>query len=49
VVAARAPLLIAVRDAQLERAVQEAMWMLKEKPVDRAVKEPPPPTWGARK
>jgi tricorn protease len=36
-------------DPQLERAVQEAMRMLKEHPVDRATKEPPPPTWGKRK
>jgi tricorn protease len=36
-------------DAQLERAVQEAMRMLKEHPVDRANKEPPPPTWGRRR
>jgi tricorn protease len=36
-------------DAQLERAVQEALRMLKEKPVNRMVTEPPPPTWGARK
>lgn len=40
---------IAGRDPQLERAVQEAMRMLKEHPVDRASKEPPPPTWGVRK
>jgi tricorn protease len=40
---------IAGHDPQLERAVQEAMRMLKEKPVNRAVKEPPLPTWGARK
>ena len=39
---------IAGRDPQLERAVAEAMRMLKEHPVDRAVKEPPPPTWGKR-
>ncbi len=31
-----------------ERAVAEAMRMLKERPVHRAVKEPPPPTWGRR-
>ncbi len=37
------------RDPQLERAVQEALRMLKEKPVDRMMKEPPPPTWGKRK
>ena len=40
---------IAGRDAQLERAVEEAMRLLKEKPVDRMTKEPPPPTWGLRK
>ena len=39
---------IAGGDPQLERAVTEAMRMLKEHPVDRAVKEPPPPTWGKR-
>jgi tricorn protease len=39
---------IAGRDPQLERAVDEAMRMLKERPVDRAIKEPPPPTWGVR-
>ena len=39
---------IAGHDPQLERAVAEAMRMLKERPVDRAVKEPPPPTWGRR-
>jgi tricorn protease len=39
---------IAGHDPQLERAVQEAMRLLKEHPVDRATKEPPPPTWGKR-
>ncbi|HEV7683772.1 MAG TPA: PDZ domain-containing protein [Pyrinomonadaceae bacterium] len=39
---------IAGRDPQLERAVAEALRMLKEHPVDRSVKEPPPPTWGQR-
>src|SRR5437899_1361842 len=39
---------IAGRDPQLERAVTEAMRMLKEHPVDRATKEPPSPTWGVR-
>lgn len=39
---------IAGRDPQLERAVQEALRMLREKPVQRMDKEPPPPTWGAR-
>ncbi len=40
---------IAGRDPQLERAVQEALRMLKEKPVNRMTTEPPPPTWGQRK
>jgi tricorn protease len=40
---------IAGRDPQLERAVAEAMRMLREKPVVRADKEPPSPTWGTRK
>jgi tricorn protease len=40
---------IAGHDLQLERAVQEAMRMLKEHPVDRLSKEPPPPTWGKRR
>jgi tricorn protease len=40
---------IAGRDPQLERAVREALRMLKEHPVDRATQEPPPPTWGKRK
>jgi tricorn protease len=39
---------IAGRDPQLERAITEAIRMLKERPVDRAVKEPPAPTWGRR-
>ncbi|HEY8412303.1 MAG TPA: PDZ domain-containing protein, partial [Pyrinomonadaceae bacterium] len=39
---------IAGHDPQLERAVQEAMRLLKERPVDRSAKEPPPPTWGKR-
>jgi tricorn protease len=39
---------IAGRDPQLERAVQEAMRMLKERPVERSPKEPPPPVWGKR-
>lgn len=39
---------IAGRDPQLERAVEEAMRLLKERPVDRMTKEPPPPTWGKR-
>jgi tricorn protease len=40
---------IAGHDPQLERAVEEAMRMLKEKPVNRLMKEPPPPTTGKRK
>ena len=36
-------------DPQLERAVAEALRMLKEHPVNRATKEPPSPTWGTRK
>ena len=39
---------IAGKDPQLERAVQEAMKLLKERPVDRSPKEPPPPVWGKR-
>ena len=39
---------VAGRDPQLERAVQEAMRMLKERPIDRAPKEPAPPVWGQR-
>ncbi|HWZ32792.1 MAG TPA: PDZ domain-containing protein [Bryobacteraceae bacterium] len=40
---------IAGHDPQLERAVQEGLRMLKEKPVTRMMKEPPSPTWGQRK
>ena len=40
---------IAGHDPQLERAVTEAVRMLKEKPVTRMTTEPPPPTWGKRK
>jgi tricorn protease len=39
---------IAGHDPQLERAVQEALRLLKEHPVDRMTKEPPPPVWGKR-
>ena len=35
-------------DPQLERAVQEALKQLEAKPVQRATKEPPSPTWGRR-
>ncbi|HVL70041.1 MAG TPA: PDZ domain-containing protein [Vicinamibacterales bacterium] len=40
---------IAGKDPQLERAVEEAMKLLKAKPYDRMMTEPPPPTWGQRK
>jgi tricorn protease len=40
---------IAGKDAQLERAVEEAMKSLKAHPVDRLKTEPPPPTWGVRR
>jgi tricorn protease len=40
---------IAGHDPQLERAVQEALRMLKEHPVMRMMQEPPSPTWGQRK
>jgi tricorn protease len=40
---------IAGKDPQLERAVQEALRLLKEKPPTRMTTEPPPPTWGVRK
>lgn len=40
---------IAGHDPQLERAVQEALRLLKEKPVNRMNTEPPPPVWGQRK
>jgi tricorn protease len=40
---------IAGKDPQLERAVQEALRLLKEKPVQRMMTEPPPPTHGKRK
>ncbi len=40
---------IAGRDLQLERAVEEAMRLLKAKPVIRADREPAAPVWGRRK
>jgi tricorn protease len=40
---------IAGRDPQLERAVTEALRLLKLHPVERKTVEPPPPTWGQRK
>jgi len=39
---------IAGHDPQLEAAVAEALKQLKEHPVVRATKEPPPPLWGKR-
>lgn len=39
---------IAGRNPQLERAVEEAMKLLKATPVDRMTTEPAPPTWGKR-
>jgi tricorn protease len=39
---------IAGHDPQLDRAVQEALRMLKDKPVERRSTEPPSPTWGKR-
>jgi len=39
---------IAGRDPQLEAAVKEAMRLLKEKPSDRAKREPTAPVWGKR-
>ncbi len=40
---------IAGHDPQLERAVQEALRMLKDNPPKRDATEPPPPVWGARR
>jgi tricorn protease len=40
---------IAGHDPQLERAVEEAMKLLRAKPVDRLTKEPPAPEWGKRR
>jgi len=40
--------LIAGRDPQLERAVQEALRLLRENPPARIMKEPVAPTWGKR-
>ena len=40
---------IAGRDPQLERAVEEALRLLNATPVKRATTEPPSPTWGRRK
>ncbi len=38
-----------MKDPQLERAVEEAMKLLKAKPVNRMITEPAAPTWGKRK
>ena len=40
---------VAGRDPQLERAVEEGLRLLKEKPVKRMLQEPPPPTTGKRR
>jgi tricorn protease len=40
--------MIAGHDVQLEKAVEEAMRLLKLNPVNRMTNEPPPPTWGIR-
>ncbi len=40
---------IAGRDPQLEKAVEEALRILKANPVNRMTTEPAPPTWGKRK
>jgi tricorn protease len=40
---------IAGKDPQLERAVEEAMKLLEAKRIDRLTTEPPPPSWGKRK
>ena len=40
--------MIAGRDPQLERAVEEAMRLLKANPVNRMTTEPASPTWGVR-
>ncbi|HVJ28362.1 MAG TPA: PDZ domain-containing protein [Vicinamibacterales bacterium] len=40
---------IAGRDPQLERAVEEAMKLLKANPPKRMTTEPAPPTWGKRR
>ncbi|MBK9153777.1 MAG: PD40 domain-containing protein [Chloracidobacterium sp.] len=40
---------IAGRDPQLEKAVEEGLRLLKANPVQRMTNEPPPPTWGTRK
>ena len=41
--------MIAGHDMQLEKAVEEAMRLLKANPVNRMTTEPPSPTWGTRK
>lgn len=40
---------VAGHDPQLEKAVEVALQQLKDHPVQRLMKEPPPPTWGQRK
>ena len=41
--------MIAGRDPQMERAVQEGLRLLRENPGDRIMKEPTPPDWGKRR
>jgi tricorn protease len=40
---------IAGKDPQLERAIDEAMRLMKTAPYNRLTNEPPPPEWGKRK
>jgi hypothetical protein len=40
---------IAGHDPQLERAIDEAMKLLKASTIKRLTTEPPSPTWGKRK
>jgi tricorn protease len=40
---------IAGKDPQLERAVEEALKLLKAQPPNRLTTEPPPPEWGKRR
>jgi tricorn protease len=40
---------VAGKDPQLERAVEEALKLLKAQPGSRMTTEPPPPEWGKRK
>ena len=40
---------IAGKDLQLERAVEEALKLLKAQPPNRLTSEPAPPEWGKRR